>query len=61
MFYNDFALIYADGFQSLLGSSSALFISKTDAKKSIFPHKNSAVFFCEIIRSSIISKMDISK
>ena len=47
-FYTDFTLICADGFKSLLGTSSALFIPKTDTKKSIFLHKNSSVFSVEL-------------
>ena len=44
MFCNDFTLIYTDGSKGLLGTSSALFIPKTDTKKSIFLHKNFSVF-----------------
>ena len=39
MSYSDFTLIYADGSKNLLGISSALYISRTNTKKSIFLHK----------------------
>ena len=49
MFYYDFTLIYTDGSKSFLGLSSALFIPKTDLKKSISIHKNS-IFSAKLYR-----------
>ena len=48
MFYIDFALIYTNGFKSLLCTCSALFIPKSNTKKSMSLYKNSTTFFAEL-------------